>query len=343
MSSTTSVTGTQSNKTNPQTPKPKTPTSWREQFTHLWGRYSVFAILALVVVVFSIAEPAFMGGNNPVRILEQSSVTILLAFGEFFAILLAGIDLSVGSNMALSGVVGAQLMVNGVPWIVAVLGAVLFGAFIGLCNGALIAATRLHPFIITLGTMSILRGVTYVVSDATAVAGLPIAFSSTINGRVLGIPVPIILVLVVLVFLTIFTGRTQAGRNLYAMGGSPQAAWFAGIPSTRHTLLAFTVSGLCAGMAGAVNIARLGAAEPNAGTGYETFAIAAVIIAGTSFFGGEGKIWKVLFGGLIIGVINNGLNMVGVSSYYQQIAMGSLIIIAVALDRFFGPTAARRS
>lgn len=331
------------------TPKPtpvatsKPKTSFRDQFTHLWGRYSVFAILALVVVVFTVAEPAFIGGNNPVRILEQSSVTILLAFGEFFAILLAGIDLSVGSNMALSGVIGAQLMVNGVPWIVAVIAAVLFGAFIGLCNGTLIAATRLHPFIITLGTMSILRGVTYVLSDATAVAGLPASFSSTINGRVFGIPVPIILVLVVLAVLMVFTSRTQAGRNLYAMGGSPQAAWFAGIPSTRHTLLAFTISGMCAGMAGAVNIARLGAAEPNAGTGYETFAIAAVIIAGTSFFGGEGKIWKVLFGGLIIGVINNGLNMVGVSSYYQQIAMGSLIIIAVALDRFFGPTAARRS
>lgn len=327
------------------TPKPTTPTTptLREQFTHLWGRYSVFAILVLVVIVFTIAEPAFVGGNNPVRILEQSSVTILLAFGEFFAILLAGIDLSVGSNMALSGVVGAQLMVNGVPWVVAVVGTVLFGAFIGLCNGGLIAVTRLHPFIITLGTMSILRGITYVVSDATAVAGLPAAFSSTVNGRIFGVPVPILLVLVILAILMVFTGRTQAGRNLYAMGGSPQAAWFAGIPSTRHTLLAFTISGMCAGMAGAVNIARLGAAEPNAGTGYETFAIAAVIIAGTSFFGGEGKIWKVLFGGLIIGAINNGLNMVGVSSYYQQIAMGSLIIIAVALDRFFGPTAARRS
>lgn len=315
----------------------------RERFTKIWGAYSVFIILALVVAFFGIAEPAFLGGGNPVRILEQSSVTILLAFGEFFAILLAGIDLSVGANMALSSVVGAQLMVGGVPWVLAVIATVVVGGIIGFSNGALTAITGLHPFIITLGTMSILRGLTYVVSNATAVAGLPQDFSATLNGRLFGIPAPIILVLLVLAVLMVFSTRTQAGRNLYAMGGSPQAAWFAGIPAGRHTLLAFTTSGLCAGLAGAVNIARLGAAEPNAGTGYETFAIAAVIIAGTSFFGGEGKIWKVLFGGLIIGVINNGLNMVGVSSFYQQIAMGSLIIIAVALDRFFGPTAARRS
>lgn len=317
--------------------------SRRETFNTLWGKYSVFAILLLVVLIFSVLEPAFLGGGNPIRILEQSSVTILLAFGEFFAILLAGIDLSVGSNMALSGVVGAQLMVAGTPWPVGMLATVAFGAFIGLLNGALIAATKLHPFIITLGTMSILRGVTYVVSDATAVSGLPREYSTGINGSLGPVPVPIIIVLIVLAVLMVVTGRTQAGRNLYAMGGSPQSAWFAGIPAARHTMLAFTISGMCAGLAGAVNIARVGAAEPNAGTGYETFAIAAVIIAGTSFFGGEGKIWKVLFGGLIIGVINNGLNMVGVSSYYQQIAMGALIIIAVALDRFFGPSAARRS
>lgn len=316
----------------------------RETFTRYWGKYSAIAILVLIVVVFAGLEPSFLTGGNPTRIVEQSSITILLAFGEFFAILLAGIDLSVGSVMALTGVVTAQLMAGGMSWPLAVLvGGVLTGAGIGVLNGTLISVTGLHPFIITLGTMSILRGATYVLSHATAVSGLPPEFSHVVGGKIGGlVPVPVLVVLVVLAVLAFFTTKTTAGRNLYAMGGNPQAAWFAGINSTRHTLLAFTISGVCAGLAGTVNVARLGAAEPNAGTGYETYAIAAVIIAGTSFFGGEGVIWKVLIGGLIIGTINNGLNMVGVSSYYQQVAMGTLIVLAVTLDRFFGPRASLR-
>ena len=317
----------------------------RLTFTKYWGKYSSIAILVLIIAIFGALEPSFLSGANPSRIVEQSSITILLAFGEFFAILLAGIDLSVGSVMALSGVITAQFMTAGFSWPVAVLlGGVLVGALLGLINGTLVAVTRLHPFIITLGTMSIFRGLTYVVSDATAVSGLAPGFSRAVAGKVFGfLPVPILLVVVMLGILVFFTTKTKAGRNLYAMGGNPLAAWYAGINSTRHTLIAFTISGLCAGLAGTVNVARLGAAEPNAGTGYEVFAIAAVIIAGTSFFGGEGVIWKVLIGGLIIGSINNGLNMVGVSSYYQQVAMGALIIIAVTLDRFFGPRAAHRS
>lgn len=315
----------------------------REVFTRYWGRYSAIAILLLMLIVFSVLEPAFLRGGNLPRIVEQSSITILLAFGEFFAILLAGIDLSVGSVMAFSSVVSAQLMAGGLPWPLAALIGVVVGAVIGFINGSLISVTKLHPFIITLGTMAVFRGLTYVASNATAVSGLPPQFSRSIGGRLFGtVPVPVLIVVVVLAVLVFFTIKTKAGRNLYAMGGNPQAAWYAGINSTKHTMLAFTISGTCAGLAGMVNVARLGAAEPNAGTGYELYAIAAVIIAGTSFFGGEGLIWKVLIGGLIIGTINNGLNMVGVSSYYQQIAMGSLIVIAVTLDRYFGPRAALR-
>lgn len=330
--------------TSPVAPKAVPREGPRDVFTRYWGRYSAIAILVLIVVLFGALEPSFLTGGNPPRIVEQSSVTILLAFGQFFAILLGGIDLSVGSVMAFTSIVMAKLMVDGMSWPLAVIvGGLVVGGLVGALNGALITITKLHPFIITLGTMAIFRGLTYVMSDATAVSGLPPEFSRTIGGDLFGIvPTPILLVVVVLVILVFFTVKTKPGRNLYAMGGNPQAAWFAGINSSRHTLLAFTISGLCAGLAGTVNVARLGAAEPNAGTGYELFAIAAVIIAGTSFFGGEGLIWKVLIGGLIIGTINNGLNMVGVSSYYQQIAMGSLIVIAVTLDRYFGPRAALR-
>ena len=251
--------------------------------------------------------------------------------------------LSVGSVMAVTGVVAGKLMVMGLPWPLAVLlGCIALGAAIGAVNGGLINLTGLPPFVITLGTMAIFRGLTYVFSDAKAVSGLPPSFTQTIGGQLFGfLAVPILVALIVSAILVFFTVKSKPGRNLYAMGGNPQAAWFAGINLKRHTLLAFTISGVCAGLAGMVNVARLGAAEPNAGTGWELFAIAAVIIGGTSFFGGEGVIWKVVIGGLIIGTINNGLNMVGVSAYYQQIAMGTLIVLAVTLDRFFGDSSKR--
>lgn len=315
----------------------------KERFQKVWSRYSTLIILVLIYVLFSVLAPdSFLTGANVMRIMEQSAITILLAVGEFFAILLAGIDLSVGSVMALAGVVGAKLMVAGMPWPLAVLlGCIAVGGLIGAANGLLINLTNLPPFVITLGTMAIFRGLTYVLSDARAVSGLPASFTKTIGGSFGFVGVPILVALAVSGFLVFFTTKTKPGRNLYAMGGNPQAAWFAGINLKRHALLAFTISGICAGFAGMVNIARLGAAEPNAGTGYELYAIAAVIIGGTSFFGGEGSIMRVVLGGLIIGTINNGLNMVGVSAYYQQIAMGALIVIAVTLDRFFGASSKR--
>jgi D-allose transport system permease protein len=238
----------------------------------------------------------------------------------------------------------AKLMINAGfdPWLAILVGIVFFGLFVGLVNGVLVTATGLPPFIITLGTQAILRSLVYIVTDARAVSGLPASFSTSIGGKLFGVvPVPIIVALVAAAVLTFFTVKCQSGRNLYALGGNTQSAWYAGITVKKHTIIAFAISGLCAALAGMVNIARLAAAEPNAGTGYETYAIEAVIIGGASFFGGIGKIPKVIIGGLIIGVINNGLNMVGVSSYYQQLAMGCLLIIAVTLDRFFG--ASRKS
>lgn len=314
-------------------------------FGDYWDRYSTITILVAMVLVFGVLEPSsFLIGDNLVKIMEQSSITILLGLGEFFAILLGGIDLSVSSIMALSGALTAQLMVDAgmSPFLAVLLGVVVFGTIMGAANGVLVTATGLPPFIITLGTQAILRSLVYIVTDARAVSGLPISFSKSIGGKLFGvIPVPIIVALVTAIVLTFFTRKSQCGRNLYALGGNPQSAWYAGITVKKHTVLAFAISGLCAAFAGMVNIARLAAAEPNAGTGYETYAIEAVIIGGASFFGGVGEIPKVVIGGLIIGVINNGLNMVGISSYYQQLAMGCLLIIAVTLDRFFG--ASRKS
>lgn len=309
-------------------------------FSDYWDRYSTITILVIMTLVFGVMRPSsFLTGGNLIKILEQSSIAVLLGLGEFFAILLGGIDLSVSSIMALSGALTAQLMVNlGFnPFVAVLVGVLLVGISIGFLNGILTTATGLPPFIITLGTQAILRSVVYIVTDARAVSGLPASFSKSIGGKLFGvIPMPIIVALVTAIILTFVTAKFQCGRNLYALGGNPQSAWYAGITVNKHTILAFIISGVCASLAGMVNIARLAAAEPNAGTGYETYAIEAVIIGGASFFGGVGKIPKVVIGGLIIGVINNGLNMVGVSSYYQQLAMGCLLILAVTLDRFFG-------
>lgn len=309
-------------------------------FADFWDKFSTVTIMALMIIIFGILRPSsFLSSGNLVKVVEQSSVFILLGMGEFFAILLGGIDLSVGSVMALSGAITAKLMVQaGMHPVLAVLIVVfLLGAFIGLINGLLVTATGLPPFIITLGTQAILRSVVYIVTNARAVSGLPASFTKTIGGKLFEVvPVSIFVVLIVAIALTFLTTKTQSGRNLYALGGNPQSAWYAGISVKKHTIMAFMISGMCAGLAGMVNIARLSAAEPNAGTGYDTYAIEAVIIGGASFFGGVGKIPKVIIGGLIIGIINNGLNMVGVSSYYQQLAMGCLLIVAVTLDRFFG-------
>lgn len=312
-------------------------------FSDYWSKYSTVIIMVLMVVVFGILQPqAFMSVKNLVKIIEQSSITILLACGEFFAILLGGIDLSVGSTMALSGVVSSRLLEMGWnTWAAMLVGIIGLGMVLGAINGGLINLTNLHPFIITLGTQSIFRGLTVILADSRPVAAT--GFAKIFGGKLFGVvPIPILVALFVALALTYFTIKCKAGRNLYAIGGSKQAAWFAGINVKRHTMLAFMISGVCASLAGMVNIARLASAEPAAGTGYETFAIASAIIGGTSFFGGIGMIPKVVLGGLIIGIINNGINMVGLSSYYQQICMGSLIILAVTLDRFFGASSKKR-
>ncbi|WP_078544659.1 D-allose ABC transporter permease [Litchfieldia alkalitelluris] len=310
----------------------------KERFNLIWQKYGTIGILILIILVLGILSPTyFFTPSNLTQIILQSSINILVGVGEFFPILIAGIDLSVGSIMALTGMITAKLLVAGVPIILAILlGGILTGALLGFINGFLVVKTNLHPFIITLGTLSIFRGLTLIISDARPVYGLPTEFTQGVAGWLWFVPIPVIIAFVLAGILMFITNKTKMGRNIYALGGNPQAAWFSGINIKLHTIVVFMISGICAGIAGVVLTARLGAAEPLAGTGFELFAIAAAIIGGTSFFGGKGKILGVVMGALIIGVINNGLNILNVSTYYQQIVMGSLIIGAVALDRLFG-------
>ena len=314
------------------------PTKKKEReltFSQAWQRYGTLGILVLLLVILAVLRPSFFFKTSTItQILSQSSVNILIALGEFFAILIAGIDLSVGSVVALSGMFMAKLMVSGTSPITAVLLGIFMGALLGFVNGMLVNSTGLHPFIITLGTQAIFRGVTLIISDSSAVFGFPASFSRFMAKRILYVPVAAIIAIAVALILAFLTRQTKLGRNIYALGGNRESAWYSGINIKLHTLIVFVISGICSGIAGVVLLGRVGSAEPAAATGFETYAIAAAIIGGTSFFGGKGKIFGVVMGGLIIGVINFGMNLLSVSSTLQQVVMGALIIGSVTLDRF---------
>src|SRR5271166_1271281 len=312
----------------------------RKQLATFWDQYGTLCILVIIVIFFSALSPAvFTKPDNIVQICVQSAITILIALGEFFAILIAGIDLSVGSVLALTGMTTAKLMVAGVhPVFAVLLGGVVVGLALGAINGVLVNFTGLHPFIITLGTNAIFRGVTLIISGANPVFGFSYDFINALTGSIFFVPAPVMLALAVALFLWFVTAKTRLGRNIYALGGNRDAAYFSGIDVKLHTLIVFMISGVCAGLAGVLSTARLGAAEPAAGQGFETFAIASAIIGGTSFFGGKGRIPSVGVGGLIIGTISNGLNMLQIQTFYQLVEMGSLIIAAVTLDRLIGKT-----
>lgn len=305
-------------------------------FNIFWQKYGTLGILLVLVIILAVLRPSSIFSVDGVRqIFTQSSVNILMAIGEFFAILIAGIDLSVGSLAALVGMISAKMMVAGVPTLMALTIGVLAGALLGCVNGLLVNSTGLHPFIITLGTQAIFRGVTLIISDARSVFGFPAAFTRGISQPIGGIlPPPVLIALIVALIFGFLTTKTKCGRNIYALGGNKQSAWFSGINVKLHTLIVFVISGVCSGIAGIVLLGRVGAAEPAAATGFETYAIAASIIGGTSFFGGKGKVFGVVMGGLIIGIINYGMNVMTVPSSFQQIVMGALIIGSVALDRF---------
>ena len=289
----------------------QTEVKTRPSFGVLWQKYGTMGIFLLLLAVLTIAKPSSIFNPDSIpQILKQSAVNILLALGEFFAILIAGIDLSVGAVAGLVGMLTAMLMVNGIPVIPALLLGILIGTMIGFCNGML------------------------VISDSRNIYGFPASFTKTMSASVLYIPVPVIIALIVAAACAFFTTKCKAGRNIYALGGNMEAAWYSGVNVNLHRLLVFMISGTCSGIAGIVLLGRVGAAAPTAGTGYETYAIAATIIGGTSFMGGKGKILGVVIGGMIIGIINYGMTALMIPSSYQKIVMGALIIISVAIDHF---------
>lgn len=296
---------------------------------------SLIALLFLVVVV-SFLNPNFFTVDNLLNILRQTSVNAIIAVGMTLVILTAGIDLSVGSVLALCGAFAATLVAMEVPVLVAVPTALLAGASLGAISGIIIAKGKVQAFIATLVTMTLLRGVTMVYTD-----GRPIStgFTDTADtfawfgtGYALGIPVPVWLMVVVFAGAWYLLNHTRFGRYVYAVGGNESATRLSGINVDRVKIGVYAICGLLAALAGIIVTSRLSSAQPTAGMGYELDAIAAVVLGGTSLMGGKGRIMGTLIGALIIGFLNNALNLLDVSSYYQMIAKAVVILLAVLVD-----------
>ena len=294
-------------------------------------------IALLMMIAFLCIWPrtrtTFPTMKNIFNVLRQSAPNVMLACGMTMCILLGGIDLSVGSIIAMSGCLGAGAVVwGGMPEVIGIFIGLLSGAIFGMFNGILIAKTTIPPFIVTLASQNIAKGIAYVFSQGKPIRCMTDAWKFLGAGYVAGIPTPVITMLIVFLLSVLFLNRTRIGRHIYAVGGNSTAAKFSGIDTVRVKFIVHTISGLFAGLAGITIASRLYSGTCTSGDGAENDAIAAVIIGGTSMAGGSGKLGGTLIGALIIGILNNGLNLMGVNSDWQYIIKGAVILLAVYVD-----------
>lgn len=289
-------------------------------------------MLLAVCIILAIASPVFATTSNLLNVALATSVTALLAAGQTFVIILAEIDLSVGAVLGFSAAITAMTLRHH-STITGIVVGLLVGAAAGLVNGLLVTKTRMPSFIATLATMSVLAGLALQITQGNPVAVTDYNFQNIGQARMAGVPVPVWIMLVVFAIFGLLLARTRYGRYVYATGDNSEAARLSGIPVARVKILAFVISGALAALAGFVVTARLSTAEPTAGTGLELEAIAAVIIGGTSLAGGRGHLIGTIVGALILGVIDNGMNLLDVSPFLQSVVKGLVILFAVLLDR----------
>lgn len=297
------------------------------------SKYKSLIGLVLLCIVITIVTPNFLSISNITNVFTQVSVNAIIAIGMTFVILTGGIDLSVGSTLAISGAVGASIVKSTGNVFLAIIVAAVIGIAVGLINGLLVSKGKLQAFIVTLATMTIFRGATLVFTDGNPISKLPEAFVKIGNGKLGFMPIPVIITIIIAIIAVYALSQTRFGRYLYALGGNEDASRLSGINTDKIKTLVYVVSGFASAIAGVIITSRIGSASPNAGTGFELDAIAAVVIGGTSLAGGEGTITGTLIGALIIGVLNNGLNLMNVSPFYQSIVKGLVILIAVLLDK----------
>jgi ribose transport system permease protein len=292
---------------------------------------TAFGLLALCIVLW-ILTPHFLTVSNLLNIAEQTAIIAIIAAGMTFVIITAGIDLSVGSVLAISGVVMASLLQTGVPAPIAITAGIIIGFLCGVLNGLLITLGRLPPFIATLGMMSVARGAALLFTEGRPISGFSDAFRFLSTGKLARIPMPVVMMLAVYLIAYFVLTKTRLGRYTYAIGGNEEATVLSGVNVKLYKTLIYGICGGLSGLAAILLTARLNSAQPIAGMMYELDAIAATVIGGTSLMGGEGNVFGAMIGALIIGVLRNGLNLLSISSFTQQIVIGLVIILAVLLD-----------
>ena len=299
------------------------------------GIIVAFLVLCVFLSVFPKTSGSFFTRQNIFNVLRQISTNLFLACGMTMVIILGGIDLSVGSIIALSGCISAGCVARyNLPLPIALLMGLLVGLLVGMFNGAVISKTTIPAFIVTLATMNIAKGLAYVYTGGSPVRVVTKEWQFLGAGYVGIFPTPVVILVIVLIITAIIMNKTKMGRHMYAVGGNQQAAEFSGIKVEKVKFFVHAFSGLMAGLAGIVLASRMYSGQPTAGDGAEIDAIAAVVVGGTSMAGGSGKIGGTIIGGLIIGVLNNGLNLLNVNSFWQYVVKGVVILLAVFLDYF---------
>jgi ribose/xylose/arabinose/galactoside ABC-type transport system permease subunit len=294
-------------------------------------RYGIVVVFAAIVVTMMIASPQFRTQGNFLNLLRQNAIIGILACAMTFAIILGGLDLSVGANAAMSSVVAARLMIDfNIP--LGIAGALLTGLLIGIVNGLLIAYVGVNPFVSTLGTMTVVRGLVYVWTNATPLFGVKFTFTRLGLGSSFGVPNPFWIFLIVAVVLYILLSQTRFGHYIYAIGGNALAAREMGINVKRTKLLVYALIGVCAAISGIILVGQTATGQPAGALNYELTAIAAVIVGGATLSGGYGNLLSTIVGVYLLGIVSNALNLFGVSPFWQPVATGTILVIAVAVD-----------
>jgi len=301
----------------------------------LVSQYFVIIVILLAMgTVMSFLSPVFLTSRNLLNVLLQTSINITVAVGVTMVILTGGIDLGVGSVVALTGVTLGTMLKSNLPISVAFLIAVLVGTLTGIINGLLVSKGRVPAFVATLGMMSAARGLSLIITGGQSIYVFPKSFLNFFGiGYLWFIPMPVVIAAVVVIVAQYILSQTRFGRYVYAIGGNPEAARLAGVKVTLMLIITYMIAGITYAIGGTILTARLNSAQPIAGVGYELDAIAAAVIGGTSLSGGIGTVWGTVLGALIMGVLRNGLNLLNISSYVQQVLIGTVIVGAVLIDR----------
>lgn len=297
------------------------------------NEYAIYVILVLLFLFFSIASPSFINANNLINVVRQISMLGIASVGMTFALLVGGIDLSIGSQMSMVAVICSIMMTKGNinPYLSSIL-CIILTSIVGLFNGIIISKIKMPPLIVTLSTMIIIEGIAFIISKGIPIFGFPQGFSILGQGYIGVIPIPVIIMVVVLIIGAVILNNTYIGRYFYSIGGNEEASRLSGIDVDKIKMLAYILSGLFAGIAGVILLSRTNSGQPTMGKGFEFDVLTAVVLGGVSVNGGVGKISNVISGILIIGVLNNGLVLMGMNTYVQSVIKGVVLLIAVAFD-----------